>query len=186
MSYVNSEYHSLLYTQNNYNRNIYNDGYHAIRQSNNQFNNIDARNSENNLKKLILLVVVIIELPLAICYLYYAYLQDPCLVENIPNMELNLKTCLLVFGYTSIGIILSTFGIFYSRNQNYRFIFMLYLIIATLFNFIWTIVISVGLWRYHFIDLCSEPILLYLYITTIIRIFMYVVRIINYISEIND
>ena len=156
--------------------NLY-DRWGNINYRRNRFSRNRMVSHDNNFIRLcITIITIIVELPFAGCYLFYAYSDNPCVLNKIYVLNISLKDCLLLSGYTSISVIIIVLLPILIKNN--KFVILSYVILGfiVLFTFIWLIMISIAIFTNNYIEKCNEPIFTYLYASTIIRLLIYFVK----------
>lgn len=151
--------------------------------------NIKKYSSEHEYKKksvsqikslgvFLLFFMIVIYLGFIVCDIYYALNDHSCVNQNVPRINLNLKTFLLVRGFALLGLIFNVMIILCiisnSFIQSYTCIkffigIQLSIIVFTcLFLLAWNVIGAIIFWGYMDTSKCSDPIYNYTFVSLVI------------------
>jgi hypothetical protein len=133
------------------------------------------KNDKYIIKILIILLVFVLELPTIICDLYYGYNDISCVNIYPDNLNVNMRTYLILCSYLNICL-LFVYIICITYENNYKhsilnFILNIITFLLKIFSMVWNIIGSIIFWKtlYDTSD-CINGIYNYLFISLIIKL----------------
>jgi len=138
-------------------------------------NDSEEESTIYQIKIIISILFLIFLAPFIVCDLYYGYTDSSCIQLYPKNLNINMKTYLIVSGYSEIVIlIIGVCGISSISIQNiHTHIIILNTVILrlfSLFSIIWNIIGSIVFWGtvYNAHD-CDKNISTYIFVTLIVK-----------------
>lgn len=141
------------------------------------YDDIDDQ-TEKIIKIIVCVMVLLICSPICVFDLYYGYTDKSCVNETMVDLNLNMRTYLLVSGYTGLIILAIIISTFYCISRKITIEYSLaqsvcikvLRIMITIFNVSWTVVGSIIFWGSLYNErICDKNISTYLFASLILK-----------------
>jgi hypothetical protein len=133
----------------------------------------DDRSGIYCLKFTIIFLILLLELPLTVCDLYYAYNDDSCVSSPVDRISVNLKEYLIVSGLLLVCfqfIIISIVILYNENSKGFLLAFgTILFVFISIFNTTWNIIGGVIFWSYMDNSICSNNVFNYVFASLIIK-----------------
>lgn len=139
-----------------------------------RYNTNDDENYIQNLKTILISILIFINFPIIFCDLYYAINDNTCVNQKMEKLAVNMYDYLIVSGiYSVIITFISLLFIFYFekiKTTKCVLFNILFFYISGLFNISWNIIGSLIFWHYMDNNKCSNEVFNYLFASLIIKL----------------